>query len=218
MQQIDRYSNWPCSANYCVFDGTMEFSRSGGRRYRSNSLRISAIGLKFGGMMHRSKKQIAIYNGRARPNCAFHGTLKFYMVTLGHEEEIEEIWIFLDAVHHEADHCMKWPHSANVRICWSRPAEGVVVPRTLCSLMNDTSTKEEIFTDVIPSHHFYGAGIVEIIYRGRQNHVYPTCWPLSISTFCLILPSHWHWCFFGFKNLLSRCHKFKLLIIETILI
>ena len=29
------------------------------RRYRSNFLRISAIGLKFGGMMHSTMKQIA---------------------------------------------------------------------------------------------------------------------------------------------------------------
>ena len=33
----------------------------------------------------------------------------------------------IDAVYHEADHYLKWPHSANVRIFWSRPAEGAVV-------------------------------------------------------------------------------------------
>ena len=42
-----------------------------------------------------------------------------------------EIW-WHDAVYHEADHCMKWPHSANVRIFWFRPAEGAVVLWTSC--------------------------------------------------------------------------------------
>ena len=32
-----------------------------------NSLRISGISLKFGGMMHSTMKQIAIENGYARP-------------------------------------------------------------------------------------------------------------------------------------------------------
>ena len=38
------------------------------RRYCFNSLRISAIGLKFGGMMHSMIKQITIRNGRGPPN------------------------------------------------------------------------------------------------------------------------------------------------------
>ena len=37
------------------------------RRYRSNYLRISAMGLKLGGMMHSTMKQIAIQNGYAVP-------------------------------------------------------------------------------------------------------------------------------------------------------
>ena len=41
-----------------------------------------------------------------------------------------EIW-WHDA-DHEADHCMKCPHSANVRIFWFQPAEGAVVLRTSC--------------------------------------------------------------------------------------
>ena len=36
------------------------FTRPGGRRYRSNSWRISVISLKFGGMMHGNMKQIAV--------------------------------------------------------------------------------------------------------------------------------------------------------------
>ena len=32
----------------------------------------------------------------------------------------------------EADHYLKWPRSANVRIFWYRPAEGAVVLRTSC--------------------------------------------------------------------------------------
>ena len=35
------------------------------RRYRSNSLRVSVMGLKLGGMMHSTMKQIAIQNGYA---------------------------------------------------------------------------------------------------------------------------------------------------------
>ena len=43
------------------------------------------------------------------------------MIGLGQEDEFEEItlrpeiWRH-DAVHHEADYCMKWTHSANVCI------------------------------------------------------------------------------------------------------
>ena len=61
----------------------------------------------------------------------------FSMIGLGQEDEIEEITLrpeiwWHDVVHHEADHCMKWPYSASVCIFWSRPAEGVVVLWTSC--------------------------------------------------------------------------------------
>ena len=51
------------------------------------------------------------------------------MIGLGQRNEIEEITLqpeiwWHDVVYHEADHCMKWPHSANIRIFWSGPAEG----------------------------------------------------------------------------------------------
>ena len=54
------------------------------------------------------------------------------MKGLGQKDEIEEITLrpeiwWHDAVYHEADHCMKWPHSADVHIFFSRMAEGVVV-------------------------------------------------------------------------------------------
>ena len=54
------------------------------------------------------------------------------MIGLGQEDEIEEITLrpeiwWHDVVYHEADHCIKWPHSANIRIFWSRPAEGAVL-------------------------------------------------------------------------------------------
>ena len=42
-------------------------TRSEGKRYRSNSWRVSAIGVEFGGMMHSNKKHIAIQNGPVRP-------------------------------------------------------------------------------------------------------------------------------------------------------
>ena len=43
------------------------------------------------------------------------------MIGLGSEDEIEEITLqpeiwWHDVAYHEADHCMKWPHSANVCI------------------------------------------------------------------------------------------------------
>ena len=46
---------------------------------------------------------------------------------LGQEDEIgeitlqPEIWCH-DTVYHEMDHCMKWPHSTDVRIFLSQPA------------------------------------------------------------------------------------------------
>ena len=54
------------------------------------------------------------------------------MIGLGQEDENEEITLrpeiwWQDAVYHEEDHFMKWPHSANLRIFLSRPAEGAVV-------------------------------------------------------------------------------------------
>ena len=54
------------------------------------------------------------------------------MIGLDQEDEIKEITLqpeiwWHDAVYHEADHCMKQPYSANVRIFWSRPAEDAVV-------------------------------------------------------------------------------------------
>ena len=61
-----------------------------------------------------------------------HVPRKFSMIGLGQEDEIgentlrPEIW-WHDAVNHETDHCMKWLHSANVHIFWSRLAEGAVV-------------------------------------------------------------------------------------------
>ena len=64
----DPYLKWPSSANFCMFYRTLKFSmigftlltRSEGWHYHSNSLRISGISLKFGGMMHSYMKQIAI--------------------------------------------------------------------------------------------------------------------------------------------------------------
>ena len=67
--------------------------------------------------------------------CAFHITLKFSMVDLSQVWgmmiyiegcEWPEIWWY-DAMYHEADHYLKWPRSANVRIFWSQPANGAVV-------------------------------------------------------------------------------------------
>ena len=48
------------------------------------------------------------------------------MIGLGQEDESEEITLqpeicWHDVIYHKADHCMNWPHSANVGIFWSRP-------------------------------------------------------------------------------------------------
>ena len=54
------------------------------------------------------------------------------MIGLGQEDDIEkiifrpEIW-WHDVVYHEADHGMKWPHPATVRIFWSQLAESPVI-------------------------------------------------------------------------------------------
>ena len=52
--RAERYLKWPCSANLCVFHGTLKlsmivFTRSEGRHYRFNSLRISVINLNLVG-------------------------------------------------------------------------------------------------------------------------------------------------------------------------
>ena len=96
--------------------------------------------MKFSGMMHSTMKQILKWPYCAKfcafhctlkfamiglgqvdeiEEITFHGTLKFSMIGLGQEDEIEEITLqseiwWHDAVYHEADHCMKWPHSADV--------------------------------------------------------------------------------------------------------
>ena len=68
---------------------------------------------------------------------AFHGSLKLAMMGLGKKDGIEkitlqpEIW-WHDVLYHEADHYLKWPHPGNVRIFWSRPAEGAVVLWKYC--------------------------------------------------------------------------------------
>ena len=54
---------------------------SEGRRYRSNSLRISAIGLKFGVVMHNNTKLIAKWLFSAN-FCAIYETFKFSLIGL----------------------------------------------------------------------------------------------------------------------------------------
>ena len=105
------------------------------RRSHSNSLRVSAISLKLDAQYHGADHYLkwpCLANF-----CMFHGTLKFSMIGLGQGDEIEEITLrpeiwWHDVFYHEADHCMKWAHSAKVRIFWYRPAEGAVVLYVLC--------------------------------------------------------------------------------------
>ena len=56
---------------------------SDGRRYRFNSLRISNIGFKFGGIIYSIKNKIPIQNGRDRHFCSFHIIVQFCIISLG---------------------------------------------------------------------------------------------------------------------------------------
>ena len=85
-------------------------------RYRSNSLRISAIALKFGAMMHSTMKQIAVQNDCSRPIYArsteIIGLGQVSGTTLprllqGFSYRTESGWD--DVQYHEAYHCVKWP-------------------------------------------------------------------------------------------------------------
>ena len=99
---------------------------------------------------------------------AFHRTFKFSMISLDqvwgmvthvtHIRKCEEItswpenW-WHDTMYHEADHHLKWPRSTNVRIFWSRPAEGAVVPWTACALTC-------LFIDAINKNLFHRTNFV----------------------------------------------------------
>ena len=71
----------------------------------------------------------------------------FFVIGLGKENEIEEITLWPeiwwhDTLYHEADHCMKWPYSANVCIFdlgWPRVSSMLMVNLeiTLCILAYD---------------------------------------------------------------------------------
>ena len=53
------------------------------RHYHSNSLRLSAIGLNFGGIMHNTLKQNAAKNGRAQPILPVPRNFKIFHIRLG---------------------------------------------------------------------------------------------------------------------------------------
>ena len=55
-----------CSMELWNFPWSASLTRSGGRRNRSNSLKISVVSLKFGEIMQSNMSQIAIYSGHAR--------------------------------------------------------------------------------------------------------------------------------------------------------
>ena len=66
--------------------------------------------------------------------------LRVPRIGFGQGDEIEEMTLrpenwWHDPVYHDADHCMKWPHLANIRIFWSMPVEGAVVLWTSCSFL-----------------------------------------------------------------------------------
>ena len=117
------------------------WTRTEGRHYHFNSLKISAIGLKFDGFhkVYCYLKCPCLVNF-----CVFHGSLAFSMIgldqvwgiklILGNVRKITlwpGIW-WHDAMYHEADHYFKWPRSANVHIFWSWPAEGAVILSICC--------------------------------------------------------------------------------------
>ena len=86
------------------------------------------------------------------------------------------------AIYHEADHCMKWPHSANVCIFWSRPAEGAVVLGTSCII-------NAVFTSITPRDHVTdnnnNSALVQVIgLVPSSNRPIPgPYWPRSISPY-----------------------------------
>ena len=67
---VEQIANWngharpilACSMELLNFPWWAYLTRSEGWRYRSDSWKISAISLKFDGMMHSNMKQIPIYN------------------------------------------------------------------------------------------------------------------------------------------------------------
>ena len=82
--------------------------------------------------MHSTMAQIATKMAMLRQFLSVSRNFEISMTGLDQKDEIEkitirpEIW-WHNLVYHEAEHCMKWPHSANVCIFWSRPVEGAVV-------------------------------------------------------------------------------------------
>ena len=61
-----------------------------------------------------------------------------------------EIW-WHDGTDYEADHNMKWPHSVNIHIFWSQPAEGGVILWTSCSLLHSTEKRGVVFLEMLSS-------------------------------------------------------------------
>ena len=110
------------------------------------------------------------------------------MIGLGQEDEIEEITLRLeiwwhDAVYHEADHCMKWPLSSNVRIFWFRPAEGAVVLWTSCFML--------YVWQGIPAG-IYRNGVVTSFFLLSRNHtdIDSDCWMIVKKTKTVATTTH----------------------------
>ena len=90
----------------------------------TNSLSISAIGLKFGGMMHSNMKQIVIWNGHAWPIFVHSSELWNFqnMLRPGLRDDVTSLTLSKDCSYwpeirwddaqcNETDRYLKWPYS-----------------------------------------------------------------------------------------------------------
>ena len=61
--ETDCCLKWPCVANFYTLHGCLKFSMTGlDQAWGTHCLSIFGIGLKFGEMMHSTKKQVAMWN------------------------------------------------------------------------------------------------------------------------------------------------------------
>ena len=96
--------------------------------------------MNLGGMMHNTMQQIAVKNSHAWLLLhvpwnfgTFHDSLGPRPILSGNVRNSHYglTW-WHDAVYHEVGHYFELSRSANIRISWSRPAEGAVVLGTSC--------------------------------------------------------------------------------------
>ena len=101
------------------------------------------------------------------------------MTALGQEDEIEEITSRLPC---RADHCMKWPHSANVQIFWSLFSFILKQPFNICSIPTKPCTYVTWFTVWISS------STDEYLREWQDGTLGDVCWKLRVVMMSLWQP------------------------------